>query len=439
MKPLNIVFASLVLLSAPGLTPASPLAAQDETAAEPTELSPIQIRIEQVVSLLNGELDVPLQDIFTDRFLAAVPPEQLTGLSAQLTSQFGRAIAVESLSAPTANRSALAIRMERAIARGGIAIDENDGNKISELLFRTFDPVDDSVEKISSDLNALPGKVGAYFGPIDGEDPIISINPNTQFGIGSTFKLYVLSALARRIENGEDTWDATTGLSIARRSFPSGMMQDWPDPAPVTLQTLATMMISISDNTATDALIRYVGTEAIIGEMIDSGHSNPPLNVPFMTTREMFALKSSDEAIIEQFRTSTAADKVEILNAVNSTELDINRVQAAFSNGPNAIDIEWFASPNDLRKLMAHIPAGANGVPQKIMSVNQSMADNGRENWPTAYYKGGSEPGVLNFTWLLKNRAGFPYVLTLSWNNPDANLDETALELIAQRIMALKV
>ena len=40
-----------------------------------------------------------------------------------------------------------------------------------------------------------------------------------------------------------------------RASLPSGITQSWPAGSPVTLQTLATLMISISDNTATDTLV----------------------------------------------------------------------------------------------------------------------------------------------------------------------------------------
>ncbi|MCK0128404.1 serine hydrolase [Erythrobacter sp. F6033] len=437
MKPLKSVSTALALLLTFAFAPTTPLAAQDGAAPDQAELAPIQMRSEQVIALLNGELDVPLEEIFTDGFLQAVPEAQLKGLSTQLTTQFGRAVSVEKLAPPAGIRSALAIRMERAIGRGGIAIDPNDDNRISELLFRSFDPIDDSVEKITADLNALPGKVGVYFGPIDGENPIIGVNTDDQFAIGSTFKVYVLAALNRRIKSGEEFWDTTTDLSIARRSFPSGMMQDWPNPAPVTLQTLATMMISISDNTATDALMRHVGVDAVIDEMIASGHSQPQRNVPFLTTREMFALKAAGDETLTRFRAAPVSEKAEILRQLNDSDLDVNLVQSAFSGGPVALDVEWFASPNDLRKLYVHMLDQGSDVPLKVMSVNPSMADNGWQNWSRAHYKGGSEPGVLNLTWLLYNRAGFPYVLTLSWNNPDANVDETALELLAQRIMAL--
>ena len=73
----------------------------------------------------------------------------------------------------------------------------------------------------------------------------------------------------------------------------------------------------------------------------------------------------------------------------------------------------------------------------EIMAINESLSPSARENWSYVGYKGGSEPGVLNLTWLLTDKAGRDHALVLSWNNPDATLDQTALELIAQRIFSL--
>ena len=76
---------------------------------------------------------------------------------------------------------------------------------------------------------------------------MVSLTLMSLMAIGSTFKLYVLSALSHAIARGEHRWDEVVTLN--QRSFPSGQMQDWPRSTPVTLQTLATMMIAISDNT----------------------------------------------------------------------------------------------------------------------------------------------------------------------------------------------
>ncbi|MEP6091011.1 MAG: serine hydrolase, partial [Erythrobacter sp.] len=220
----------------------SPPVAQTET----DEASPLQERADQVVAFINGQTGH--EELFTDAFLRAVPPQQLRTITNQLTSEFGAAVSVESLDPSSANHAALSIRMERAIAKGGIAIDPASENRVSELLLQSFVPLDDSIEKIETDLRGLNGTVTWWYGPVDGTTPpAASSGSSSQMPIGSTFKLYVLATLAREVAERKRAWSDSVTLRELR-SFPSGMMQDWPKAAPVTLHTLASLMISISDN-----------------------------------------------------------------------------------------------------------------------------------------------------------------------------------------------
>ena len=230
--------------------------ATTQTSTQTAEQSALAMRAEQVIRVINGELapqehihrwlsapSIPLSK--SQHFPSSLPPNSVPQYRSKTSS-------------PVSNsRAALNIRMERAIGRGGIAIDPADDNRISELVFETFDPIDDSPAKIEADLAALPGTISAWFGPLDGGEPLIAMRDAEQMPLGSTFKLYVLATLAREIRQGERAWDDQ--VTLTARSFPSGMMQDWPANSPVTLQTLASMMISISDNTATDQLIDAAG------------------------------------------------------------------------------------------------------------------------------------------------------------------------------------
>lgn len=424
-----------VLLAAPALYLSSPAAAQDSEpmTTQSGEQTALEARAEQVVAVMNG--DLAPEEVFTDGFLAAVPPAQLAEISRQLTGQFGAALAVENLDPAAGTRAALAIRMERAVARGGIAIDPADDNRISELLLQTFEPIDDTPAKIEADLAALPGDVSYFFGPLGGSDPVLTRAADAQMALGSTFKLYVLAALASEIADGKRSWDDVVTLNT--RSFPSGMMQDWPDNAPVTLHTLASLMISISDNTATDQLIRLLGRDTVLQVMIDSGHSQPAFNNPFLTTRELFLLKGGDAGLAPAYSAGDAETRLTILAGLESNPASLEQINAVFAGGPVNIDVEWFASAADLMGLFAFMRENADARAFEIMAINPSMAGNARENWPYAGYKGGSEPGVLNLTWLLTDQEGRDHLLVLSWNNSQANLDQTALELIAQRILLL--
>ena len=418
----------------------APVAAQEPAPAAPAapaEQSPLAMRADQVVALLNGKAQPA--DLFTNGFRAAVADSQIKALSASLTAQFGSAVEVSLLAPRDGTRAAIEIRFERGVGKGGIGIDPAQDNRINELRFTSFDALsvaDDTPEKIAAELAALPGNVNAWFAPLEGGAPVISIGADRSLALGSAFKLYVLAALAEDVKAGRRKWSDVVPLT--EKSYPSGRLQDWPKGAPVTLHTLASLMISISDNTATDQLIAVLGKERILKLMKDSGHSDPQANAPFLTTKQLFILKASDAEILSDWRSGYPA-KQAIIEVVQVAEEDppLDRINAAFANGPKALDIEWFASPADLAKLFAHMRRTADPKVFDIMAINPSATAGIKANWDYMGFKGGSEPGVLNLTWLLTDKAGRDHVLTLGWNNAAAVVDEGKLEGIAQRILLL--
>jgi hypothetical protein len=425
-----------IALAASGLA-AVPATAQPATqAAIPATQTPLEERSQQIVMLLNGA--VQPEDIFTDGFRAAIADAQIKALSTNLTAQFGPAVEVALLAPRDGTRAALEIRFERGLGRGGIAIDPAQDNRINELRFTSVDALvveGDTAAEIAADLAALSGTVNAWFGPLDGGAPVIARNPDTPLALGSAFKLYVLAALAEDVKAGRRQWSDVVALT--EKSYPSGQLQDWPQGAPLTLHTLASLMISISDNTATDQLIAELGKDRILKLMADSGHANPEANDPFLTTRELFVLKASNPAIIAAWQSGRAAGQAAAEAVFASENPPLDEVVAAFGNGPKAIDIEWFASPADLAKLFAHMRRTADPKAFEIMEINPSATPAIKAQWEYIGYKGGSEPGVLNYTWLLTDKAGRDHILTLGWNNPAAVLDEGKLFAIAQRILLL--
>ena len=423
---------ALVCLAAP----IAPLYAQTE-AEPPVEnaASMLETRAQGVVAVLQGEAEAA--EVFAPSFLAQVPAEQLMGLVGQMAAQFGPIQGLESVEEGPDGSAIIAIRFENAIAKGPISLGAAPGYLVQGLLINDVQTLDDSADAILSDLAALPGEVGVLFAPLYGDaEPILAVNPEQQFAIGSTFKLYILSALARQIEAGERKWSDVVALD--RKSFPSGRMQTWPDNAPVTLQTLATMMISISDNTATDRLLRVVGREAVEAELIESGNSNPARTLPFLSTLEMFALKGS-EPNLRKYETATEEGQRRIL-ADFEDDIGGNRdlITPPKFTEPLAIGtVEWFASGRDLQKLAARLVQLEDPTARAIMAVNPSMSKPNRDKWAYVGYKGGSEPGVLNLSWVLQDKAGAWHILAMSWNNTEAGVEQTKLELLAQRILAL--
>jgi hypothetical protein len=391
----------------------------------------VRQRAEDVVAVIGG--DMPYADVFAQSFVAAVPEGQFAMIGRQMTAQVGPLVGLEYVeSGNDPGVATIAIRFERAIVSGPMRLEPVHPYKVAGLLLNNLAPVNDAGLSVVEQVQALPGETAMLFARIDGSEVIASHNAERQFAIGSTFKLYVLAALSRSIARGERQWHDVVELS--ERSFPSGQLQDWPQGSPVTLHTLASLMVSISDNTATDQLIRVLGRETVEAELALSGHADPAATLPFLTTRELFLLKLGEDAPLREYRRADEADRRAILAGLRDRDLDMGDIQRVFSGGPRFIDVEWFASAQDIARLYAVL--AADPVALDILAINLGMERGRFSAWDYAGYKGGSEPGVLNFSWLLRDEAGAWWVLVMSWNNSDAPVSEAEFLALAQAALA---
>ena len=430
---LRVMRRFLLILAALLTLPAAAFAQPDAIERENAAYS----RAGQIVRVMQGEL--PAEAVFAPSFLAAVPAQQLEALTAQLVDQYGRVVASDDASYKGNGAASFDVLFEKARGAASLQLAADAPYQVTGFRISSMTPQDDTPEKILDDLAALPGTagIGVYRLAEDRPQPVLGWKADMPMAVGSTFKLYVLSALAREIREGRRNWDDIVPLQ--RRSVPSGQMQDWPENAPVTLQTLATMMISISDNTATDTLMRLLGREALAAEVIASGHSVPERTLPLLTTVELFALKSGDPARIAAYSAADRAGRAALLEQW-APSLVRERVDGAKLAGsePVAIDsIEWFASAGDIARLFQRLRDLDDPTVLKILAANPALPQEEREYWSYTGYKGGSEAGVLNLSWLLADASGDWYVVSASWNDPAKPLDNTRLELLAMRILGM--
>ena len=281
----------------------------------------------------------------------------------------------------------------------------NSKQQISGLLFQSPTFKASSLEKIINDFQALPGKVSFLVL----EDSTIKAELNTKepLAVGSAFKLAVLKALKLQIAGGKHSWQEVVKLQKNQKSLPSGILQTWPDNSPLTVQTLASLMISVSDNTATDILIDLVGRDKI--------EAITPRNRPFLTTRELFVLKATEnDKLLQRYRQGTEAQRRQILTEIG--KLPVPDVNQFIGTNPKALDMEWFFTAEELCGLMKEV----GDLP--FMSINPGVAD--AKDWQRVAFKGGSEPGVLNLTTWLQGKNGKQYCVVGTWNNPNAPVDD---------------
>ncbi len=260
--------------------------------------------------------------------------------------------------------------------------------------------------------------------------PVHSIDPDTAAPLGSAFKLYVLDALADALAAGKVRWDQLLTVTPQVKGLPPGELQIAPDSTQVSVQDTAAKMISLSDNTAADMLINLVGRSAVEAALTDTGMISPAMNLPFLTTREIFVLKLDQWPSLA--RRYIAADEPS-RRALLSSTIDRAPLPTVASTGswitPRDIDrLEYFASASDICRAYASLAAlarqpGLSPVSQ-MLSVNDDGLQLDPATWQTTWFKGGSEPGVLTLAYLATTRTGKSYVVTVLAEDPSRPLDE---------------
>ena len=440
MRRLALATLALAAFSVAGCATAS--AADSEPKLEIAKadamehLAPLDQRIAQLDGLLKRK--IPLEEYFAPAFLSAVPAAQFTGILDSLIAQYGQPLHVISETRRGKTGATVQYAFERAVATVELDIMADKPNQVIGLLITGFAASDDSRDKVEADLNALPGKSGFLVASLDdaGNAKMLTAhNPDTQFAIGSTFKLYILAELINQVRAGERKWSDVAPL--AHRSFSSSATKGWPKDSPATLHTLAGWMISVSDNSATDSLLFTLGREAVERRLASIGHSDPDKTLPFLSTVEAFALKANP-ALRDRFLNASEAAQRDLLDK-EASALTLDKIDnETLSNGPVAIDsIEWFASPTDLLWLMSHLKAQKNDEALAIMGINPGLSPAAAKKWRYVGYKGGSEPGVISMSFLLQSQSGKWTVVTGSWNNAAADVDNAKFAALMERLVAV--
>ncbi len=404
------------------------LAPQAVTAQAPETASPnaqtaFDRRAAQLVDLLTGA--IAFSDYFAPSFRAAIPEAQFKAINVSLIAQYGRPLSIDSATSADGRSGTILLRFEKGVATIALVVDGGAEARVTGLQLTGFTMADDSFAKVAAEIAALPGATGFLVAELDGAaiKPLASAHADTQFAIGSTFKLYILDELAAQVAAGKRQWSDV--VSLSHFSFSSAGTANWPVDTPVTLQTLANWMISVSDNGATDTLIHLLGREAIEARMRSAGHSDPSRNIPFLTTVEAFALKGNNFADLRPlFIRGDDAVQRKLIES-NRDRLILSNVDGvSFTAGPRFIDsLEWFASPNDIARLMVDLRARQSKTLFAAMAINNGVGPAAAAGWSYLGYKGGSENGVLSMSLLGQRKSdGKWFVVTASWNNPDANV-----------------
>lgn len=422
--------------------------------------SPLQQRAHEMGALLAAEPAVE-REAFDPAFLQAVPPAQLQALGRQLHAACGEVTALTLLE----RRSEWSGRFEAGTARGfampiTLSVSARPPHRVVELWFGQPVPRLASLDEVVAALEALPGEVTLLAARLaDGAEPepLAALEPTRPLAIGSAFKLWLLASLAQDVLDGTRRWDEVATLRPEWSSLPSGRLHEWPAGAPLTLHSLATAMISESDNTATDHLLHLLGRERIEARLAALGvrdaaatpEGAAPRNVPLLSTAELFRMKlaaGGEPARVWSALRGIEARRRYLAEEVSGLPLHGPGTDPAALAAPAHIgELEWFASAADLvrtldalRRLAATPAAGARDASplRGVLAVNPGLPV-AREAFAWSGYKGGSETGVLCLAWLLQRRDGSWCALAAAWNDPAAPLDDARLTAPLTRALQL--
>jgi beta-lactamase class A len=376
---------------------------------------------------------------FDKAFLGKVTPAQLDGVLGQV-----RTLRLDAITLSTAADLVMTVTVNgQTQLKVSMAVDS--AGLISGLLFQpagtpaALPPVPTTWAGVDRQVSSVAPEVRMLVAAVNGNAcrPIQAIDAGTPAPLGSAFKLYVLDALARAVASGKVSWNQQLTITSQLKSLPSGELQNEPDGTRVSVRQAADDMISVSDNTAATMLTALVGRTAVEQAAAASGMADPGLDVPFLTTRELFVLKLVDwPRLADSYLARSAAGRLAMLAST------IDRVPystltaanpAAWTAPRDIGSLEWFASPTDICHVYASLATLARqpglAPVAAALQINNGGMGLDPSQWGPVWFKGGSEPGVLTLTYLATTRGGQSYVVSVLAENPAAPIAQTAASL----------
>lgn len=343
--------------------------------------------------------------MFAPAFLAQVPASRMQAITDEIVHMIGPVVDI--------SQSGEDYIVASASHTMSLVLVLDGSGRVAGLLMQPAVQTNLSIDEILAEMRALEGAVSYLV--TEGGATLRRHNSEEKLAVGSAFKIAILAVLAEKIARGEASWDSVLRLGGHQVSLPSGTLQKLAIGSPLTVHTLAAMMISISDNTGTDMLLDFVGRAAVAAK----------LDVDFvLKTRELFLLKSNAN-LRAKFLNGALDQRYALALEMDGMALPLPRD----ASGQHVQGIEYYVSLNRLCTLIGEV------AELDVMQINPGVAD--KNDWGKITFKGGGEQGVLNFTTQVTGSDGIARCIAFSWN-ADGSLDSArATKLYAALIKAL--
>jgi hypothetical protein len=215
----------------------------------------------------------------------------------------------------------------------------------------------------------------------------IEYNGSKKMYVASTAKLHILEELKSCIKQKKCSSDDVLVLRKELKTSPSGELQSWPDDSKILVSSAANMMISKSDNTATDLVIDY------------------------LAKKKMKKFRSMQQRFIDLYAPTSKSFGPE-----DYKKIDLSKY--ASSGGEKE-------TTENLCKLILKLKDS------KELSINTD----GIDKFERTLYKGGSRFGVLQktYAWIDENKNWSCLSVTL--NNPNGVNNTEASKIISNIVL----
>ncbi len=201
-------------------------------------------------------------------------------------------------------------------------------------------------------LAQLDGAVGLYIHDLDSGE-LFQIDSDRVFPSASVIKIPILALLLRDVQEGRVDWNAKRTIASRNRVGGTGILCELePDYAP-TMETLARLMIVLSDNTATNEIIDLLGLERVNGFCREMGCPNTVLMRKMLDFKAIRQGKNNYMCAGEAGRLLTQAAKGELVDPqISQTMISIMERQQCRGKLPALIPaVPSYAPEEDKRNL----------------------------------------------------------------------------------------
>jgi len=378
-------------------------------------------RANEVAEMVSEGHAQNAEHLFAPAFLGRLPHGGLGEVLSGLRSQLGRCAGIKRIE--SIGRSVVRYRMQ--CERGGsvdfdLVIEPSPPHRIETWLIRQVTPVEPSLkrgaralESVEKALSLLGAEAGMLLVELRGGDVVSHLHHQLDrpFLIGSLAKLCTFSMLLDVLDRRQLQWHDVAYIEETDRSLPTGSLAYWPKAAPLTVHTLATLLILDSDNTANDMLLRVLR---------DMPSSRQPDGIcqAAMSTRQYFGLRAAPELSAQYAAATSPSEQRQILQRLPPIELE--ELAARFAASANRAPVTgWVATPGQmvvvLKRLHAQLREASAAPAREIFNASRKN-DPLLASFPFVAAKGGTDRGLMSHGLIVETGPDATWLCVLVWN-----------------------